>query len=253
MIPTDIGGLKLWLKADSLALSDGDPVATWADSSGLGNNATQGTSGFRPTFQTNELFGLPVVRFDGSDDYLTIPVSHSGTSLTVFIVAKRISGAGNNSGNASFFLSSTSADWNDTRNFVLAYNPSTILQAYRNGSLSTATHPGDGVTYLLVTKFDSSNHTAYLNGSAQSPVPSTGSFGFDTIFLGARYDGSAPFQRDNFDVGEFIVYDSALSDGDRGGIETYLQRWFIAPAAPSGPSFRPNKMRPAFFTPGLAR
>jgi len=34
--------------------------------------ATQGTSANRPTYQTNVVNGRPVVRFDGSDDFLTI-------------------------------------------------------------------------------------------------------------------------------------------------------------------------------------
>lgn len=37
--PTTVPGLKLWLKADALVLSDGDQVITWTDSSGSGNDA----------------------------------------------------------------------------------------------------------------------------------------------------------------------------------------------------------------------
>lgn len=50
-------------------LSDGDPVSTWSDRSGSGNNATQ-TGTARPTFETAEQGGQPVIRFDGSNDYL---------------------------------------------------------------------------------------------------------------------------------------------------------------------------------------
>lgn len=81
--PTTITGCKLWLKADVLVLSDGDPVATWPDSSGLGNDATQATSGNRPTFQTNEInTSLPVVRFDGGD-WMQVPSFTIGSLLVV--------------------------------------------------------------------------------------------------------------------------------------------------------------------------
>ena len=69
--PTDIAGLVLWLAADlGLALSDGDPVVTWPDQSGNGNDVTQPVAAARPTFRTAVINGEPVVRFDGVDDVL---------------------------------------------------------------------------------------------------------------------------------------------------------------------------------------
>ena len=58
--------IKLWLKADAITgLSDGAAVATWPDSSGLTNNATQPSAPYQPQFVTNGVNGLPVMRFDG--------------------------------------------------------------------------------------------------------------------------------------------------------------------------------------------
>lgn len=48
-------------------LSDGDPVSTWIDRSGRGNNITQ-TSTARPTYKIAQQSGQPVIRFDGLDD-----------------------------------------------------------------------------------------------------------------------------------------------------------------------------------------
>jgi hypothetical protein len=59
------GNLAGWYKADNISgLSDGDAVASWKDSSGNGNTLTQSTSGAKPSYETNELNSLPVVRFD---------------------------------------------------------------------------------------------------------------------------------------------------------------------------------------------
>lgn len=85
--PAFISNLKIWLQANQITgLNDGDAVTTWSDSSGNGYNATQSTGSLKPLYKTNIKNGLPVVRFDGTDDFL------EGTSLTmsqpeIFVVA----------------------------------------------------------------------------------------------------------------------------------------------------------------------
>lgn len=70
--------LRVWLKADAITgLNDTDPVATWVDSSGAGNDATQGTAADRPIYRTNIVNGLPIVRFDGVSDFLECPYTAS--------------------------------------------------------------------------------------------------------------------------------------------------------------------------------
>lgn len=60
--------LLLDLEADTLSLSDGDPVSTWADQSGNGNDFTQ-TGDARPTRQTISTY--PAVVFDGVEDWMS--------------------------------------------------------------------------------------------------------------------------------------------------------------------------------------
>lgn len=78
------------LEADlGLGLSDNDPVATWADQSGNGNTATQGTAGNKPTFKaTAGPGGLPCVEFD-SNDFLSLASGISSSNYTIFAVMKR--------------------------------------------------------------------------------------------------------------------------------------------------------------------
>lgn len=93
-------GLKLWLMADAIGgLADGASIQTWNDGSGQGNDLTQATSGKRPLYKTNIVNGLPVVRFDGIDDFLAIAFAASiAPPFTLVIVAKLRSAwsAGNN-------------------------------------------------------------------------------------------------------------------------------------------------------------
>ena len=70
--PRDVSNLILWLDASAITgLNNNDPVATWSDRSGNGNDATQATATNRPLYKTNIVNGKPVVRFDGVDNYLT--------------------------------------------------------------------------------------------------------------------------------------------------------------------------------------
>jgi hypothetical protein len=88
--PLAIGGLALWLRADSLdGQDDGSEVAAWTDLSGNANDAAQATATLRPLVYKNAFNGKTAVWFDGTDDVLSIPDSESlwPTELTVVTVA----------------------------------------------------------------------------------------------------------------------------------------------------------------------
>src|SRR5215216_5960726 len=71
--PETVAGLHLWLAADKITgLSNGAAVTQWNDFSGFANHAAQATALNQPSYQTNVINGLPVVRFDGSSDRLPI-------------------------------------------------------------------------------------------------------------------------------------------------------------------------------------
>lgn len=74
----------LWLKADAITgLSAGDTLtATWPDASGNGNDASQSTHAYRPTFQNSG--GISSLRFDGVNDFLDN--SRTYNSRTVFAI-----------------------------------------------------------------------------------------------------------------------------------------------------------------------
>lgn len=87
--PSSFAGLFLHVAADEIVgLVDGDPVATWSDLSGDGNDLAQATASLQPSYQTAEVNGLPAVRFAG--DYLASAAFASAISqpVTIFVVAK---------------------------------------------------------------------------------------------------------------------------------------------------------------------
>ena len=87
-------GANLVLDARFIDQADSTAVSAWTDRSANAYTINQSTSGYQPTFRTNQINGNPAVSFDGSDDYLTGgSILALGTnSLVVVCVAKRTSG-----------------------------------------------------------------------------------------------------------------------------------------------------------------
>ena len=69
--PDDIGGLEMWLRGDQGVLLNGNYVASWDDQSGNNHHATSPFDVIRPVLINDGLNGLPVVSFDGVDDFLS--------------------------------------------------------------------------------------------------------------------------------------------------------------------------------------
>lgn len=214
--PSKISGLKLWLKANAITgLNDGDPVGTWLDSSGSGNDVTQSTSGSKPLYKTGIINGLPTVLFDGSDDFMS-GAKPSNRPLTQFIVTQPTL---NTASQKSYAMFCHSAD----QSFLAARLSTNFWGTFTSptGDLSSTVALVSGTNYLL-------EHTAttdtflYQQGTQKATrvQPESGPSGSTTFGLGKslitanrQYAGH---------IAELIHYDSVLSSGDRGLVETYL-------------------------------
>lgn len=91
--PIPMDGLQLWLRADAGVTLNGLAVSSWADQSGNGNDAIQLDAPRQPLLVRGGLHGLPVLRFDGTDDKLALASSTVMSQLSLFIVVKIDSGA----------------------------------------------------------------------------------------------------------------------------------------------------------------
>lgn len=81
-----IPGIFAWWKADSGVTKDaGNAVTTWADTiNGWQLTNTGGTD--RPLWEETKYNNKPGITFDGSNDYLSLDTSDTGTSWTYFTV-----------------------------------------------------------------------------------------------------------------------------------------------------------------------
>jgi len=82
------GNLSLDLNSFSLNLNNNDPVSTWSDDSGFGNDATE-TGIDRPTFKSSGINGFAALDFNGTNQEMVIISSASlqlAASFTAYVV-----------------------------------------------------------------------------------------------------------------------------------------------------------------------
>jgi hypothetical protein len=252
--PNVLSGLQLWLDASdattlfnatsggSLVAADGG-VARWEDKSGNARHATQGTSGNRPLRKTTVQGGKDVLRFDGSNDFLTstdfLDLS-SGQAITLLVVCKRsvtdafhtiiskfdgLGGGGNESSEDGwgFRFSNT-----NKLNLYLAKDAS-----YTQFTSDTDTESAFTLFAFKATAGSLTTTTALYQNGTTLAASSTGSVQtLDNTAYPVRI-GIEPYAGVNYshlngDISEIIIYNSALSDNDRGLVETYLMvKWGI--------------------------
>ena len=70
---TQLTNCYAWFKPESLASSyaNGDPISSWADSSGNGRDVSQATSANQPLAFANAINGYMAADFDGINDFLS--------------------------------------------------------------------------------------------------------------------------------------------------------------------------------------
>lgn len=227
--PSDIAGLQLWLKADAITgLNDGDAVTTWSDSSGQGNDVTQATAGNKPTYQTNELNGKPIVRFDGTDDFLmdtSLDAEFQVNSYTFFVVGKQT-----NAGNDCFFSLGDSLTADQALPPLLAGPIVRAVSFASGGGLdsadSTTTPVGGFRVYSVRRSTADNNFTLWVNGTQEGQdaalANATADYGGASKALAVGARGDTPINFLDGDIAEIIFYDSALSTVNRDSVESYL-------------------------------
>ena len=204
--------LTMALRLDSSEFSSAvTGLETWSDTSGNGHDATRSNPSLRPNVVMDVQNGLPVVRFDGSDDCMT--VAHTYTTGSGFIVAKYdadgddakfdwydgLYGSGTDNGGSGMYWtgSNNSGSWEGGGQFSGS--------RYRDGVLSGAALSAPDTFHLY-------------NGGDTTPNSFTAwSLGRDRAIGGRTWQG---------DIAEVVIYEEALSDYDRKGVEVYLdEKW----------------------------
>jgi hypothetical protein len=209
---------QLWIKADAGVYVDagvtlatnGQTVEQWNDQSGNGNNATQATSGNRPTYNTNKYNGLPAITFAATNLITSGSLGPLAQPYTIFVVVRQ----------STFKANRTAVDTsNGTNECAVLANNSDILDIYAG---SNVTGGGTGpwpTTYCAVFNGASSslnrNGTLIISGNA-------GTKAMNDLRLGANPSAASPWVGD---IMEALVYAGTLSAGETAQINAYLLRW----------------------------
>ena len=223
--PDSLPGLAFWAAARlETAYAGGGAVSTFTDRSGEGNNLTSAAGGNEPTFQTAAIGTQPVLRFDGTDDYLRNTAPGSMTDWTqsdhaIIAVIRPTSvteedildSSGAGAGHSLLMVISTGRghSWRGAAD-ANAINTSTTLLANTN--------------YILGYWCSATQNAIYLNGAREAgPTNLTGTAGAgtDQIFLGNR-SGVYAGGWYSGDIAEILIYTTAPSDGQMLQLSAWL-------------------------------
>ncbi len=231
--------LAAWFKADALNDTNGALVASWIDSSGSGNTATQSATTSQPSYVSAAINGRPAVRFNAAESdnlAFTRPVKDNFAIFCVFRSTQGL-GTGTNFYEGAGLVSGEKGGV--TNDFGLSLNANGRLLAgtgspdvtiastgstFKNGSAHVAVFKRTKATGLL---------ELFADGVAQGTV--TG--GVQSLTAPASLIlGSHPVLNNYLtgDIAEVKIYDGIISDADRSAVSSALAyKYGIGPAVPA--------------------
>ncbi|MDD5571188.1 MAG: PKD domain-containing protein, partial [Bacteroidales bacterium] len=218
--PRLISCAKLWLSADSGAVVNVDSVYEWIDRSGSNNDATQSLANKKPLLVNNVINNKPVVRFDGTDDYMLINPFVQSQPITVIAVWSVHT---NPVGSAAYLFDGIGMDAN---RILFNYNDGHSGYDFAAGIdnyINVSPPPFTKINSLI---YNTTSSRLYENGILKGTV-SVGTNSLTGITIGAPYNLSCCWL--DGDIAEMIVYCSSLNDSDRTKVEQYLDYKYAGP------------------------
>jgi len=219
--PRQLGIMQAWYRADAItSLADGDPVASWVDSTANARTLTQGTADYRPVYKVSIQNGRPAIRFDGSNGML-IGAFAGSLQWTVFSVQR-----------PDIFTSygtiylADGPNYNMWAGYGSAAPQSDLTFGFfgvEGWSYYVPSHVSStAVPELWTLRYDQSYWRSWVDGGALAPQAETKPPNIGTTFnVGSWWQGFRQFDGDIFELAFFNV---ALSDRDRQRVERYLTR-----------------------------
>lgn len=230
-VPKQISGLELWLDAsDSSTLfqsaggassaNNNDVVGQWIDKSGKSRNATQTQSASKPILSLASKNSKNTIYFDGTNDFLTNSAQYDigANAFTMFAVLRVDS-------------PSALAVWWEQRStggiprMALYYNPSgTNWNWYHNAVAPTVAGANNTYTILKVRR-TGTNCSMATNNNSYTTVSQPSFNATGASYIGVGWNNSQYYKGN---IGEIIMYNSALSTTDQTTVLNYLSaKWGI--------------------------
>jgi len=214
-LPT-ISGLKLHLDASdaSTITKDGSNlVSAWNDKSGEGNHISQSTGSKQPLWVDNTQNGLPLIRFDGSNDQLNRSTFVNGAisqGFYMFVVMKPTSGSASSPYN--FDGGSGARGW--------CYTASGNTVRYGAG-IEQVVDPNLPSTPAMYTFFIDGNSSDVRKNSVSTASGTFGSSTINGLWLACRHSDASFGSPDH---AEILFYDNDIGTTNRDAVEAYLKK-----------------------------
>lgn len=190
-------------------------VVKWYDQSGLNRDAVQDTIRWQPEFFSSARNNLPLIKFDGTDDFLLVPTSlqvltTSGADGTVFYVGNATSRNqvtfGSNGGGSRWF---THLNWSTGEAF---FDPGNCCNTVRSFNNITRVDSFDQFTFLR----NPTTITIKQNGAIKATGlytlgASTSTVGFS---FGAAWNGTTATSFSNNSFQEIFMFKKEIIGSD---------------------------------------
>jgi len=236
--PNSISGLQQWYDFSDSAnvkqnsdgtgsVSNGDPIGFVDDIGAVGNNATQATSGDRPTWTDNAQNGLAVAVFDSTD---SLANGSLATGLSSFTVAW--TGRLTSTSVAQFMDYRNKVDPNGLCDLLVAKpdaGPMYFVYRGPDCNLESMNVSGDTVWHYYVMRYDGGTFQAWIDGNSVGTASSSSPSTLDWYVMGGS-GGSV-------EIGEICAYNVAVTTGERTDLQDYLaDKWGVAGTTTSSSS-----------------
>jgi len=215
--PRQIGGCILWLDAADSATTTSITSGVWVDKSGGGFNTSYVAGGTGLTM--GSINRIPAVTFPGGDNNAINSSAATSTTngFSIFFVASR----SNSSPTGARFITNTSSSLQ-----IYGIAPDIISTYVNNLFSSTSLTIVSGVPFIFSLVVSPSTFSQWVNGTVNSSTGTTGFAAGSTIVIGASGTSyTSPFVFAG-QMGEILVFNSAITTTQRQQVESYLaQKW----------------------------
>ena len=221
--PRIFQGCVLWLDAaDSNTITQsGSTVTAWRDKSGNGSNTTvTGTPSV--TSNINSVRTITT----GTGNYFTGSVSITSTTLTCFAVARTTRAMPNTGGDQRLvsLANGVNVDYGRTDSCIALFNQggSGNISTYRVNSHLASNAITQNTPFIAVSQYSGTTASLWLNGTAGSLASSASSGTFAITKYGIGNQANPTTEVWSGDIGEIILFNSAITSNQRQQIEGYL-------------------------------
>lgn len=209
-----------WHDANSMSLTNGQSVTTFTDKSGNSNDIVQINTLKKPIFTTGAINGLPVLRFDGANDFMESGANAllDAANITYFVVYDKAPLESQSFVGANY--TSQQRKWasycNSNNNFIYNVQYSPTLKWSRFNDLNTATFLSHHITPV-----NSRSWRQGVSGNLRTATFTTPS-GHQNTTIGRLPDATNDGSCLNGDIAEVFIFNQVVNDLERIMIENYL-------------------------------